>query len=74
MLTVCEPGDTPKSPLWFTDTLTDSADAGAGLAVTVNMALPPSVMPVPAVMLTSGTAAGAVKPLMSKVKLPVCWS
>ena len=35
-------------------TLTDSAELGAGLALTVNDALPPSVTAEPAVMLTSG--------------------
>ena len=56
MLTVCEPVVTPKSPLWATLTLTNRADAGTGLAVTVKVALPPSVMSFPAAMLISGAS------------------
>jgi len=41
-----------------TTTLTDNGVAGAGLAVTVNTALPPSITPDPAVTLTSGFGGG----------------
>ena len=57
-VTVLVPVDTPKSPVWVTVSDTDSGDAGAGLAVTVNDALVPSVTPGPAVTLTSGVADG----------------
>ena len=54
MVTVRDPVVTPKSPVWLTAIVTDSAAWGAGLAVKVKTALPPSVMSSPAVMLTSG--------------------
>ena len=53
-MTVREPVDAPKFPSWLTVTLTDSGELGAGLAVTVKLAFPPSVIPLPAVMLTTG--------------------
>ena len=58
MLTVWAPVVAPKSPSWVTVTLTDSASLGAGVAVTVNVASPPSVTPLPAVTLISGVAGG----------------
>ena len=58
MLTVWVPVVAPKSPTWPTVTLTDSGAVGAGLAVTVKLALPPSVTPPPAVILISGVAGG----------------
>ena len=54
-VTVREPGDTPKSPAAVTATVTSNPADGAGTAVTVNTASPPSVTPAPAVMLTSGS-------------------
>ena len=57
-VTVREPGDTPKSPDCATDTVTVSGEDGAGSAVTVNVASPPSAIPPPAATLTTGTAAG----------------
>ena len=46
----------PKSPLCITVTLTASGAVGAGSAVTVNIAVPPSVIPEPAVTLIVGSA------------------
>ena len=57
MLTVCAPVVAPKSPTWPTVALTDSGALGAGLAVTVKLALPPSVTPLPAVIATRGAFA-----------------
>ena len=45
-----------KLPVWDTVRLTVSADAGAGDAVTVNVASPPSVTGAPAVMLATGAS------------------
>ena len=58
MVTDLVPVDTPHSPDWATATDTVRADAGAGSAVTVKPAVPPSVTPRPAVMLTSGAGSG----------------
>ena len=57
-LTVRVPVGAPKSPDCATVTLTVSGAVGAGLADTVNEASPPSVIPLPAVTLTSGTTTG----------------
>ena len=75
MVTVWEPGAAPKSPLWVTATLTGRSAVGAGLALSTNMALPPSVTSPPEAMLTSGPTAGCVtsRPLIAKVKPPVWW-
>ena len=59
-VTVCEPGVTPKSPVWATATVTSNAAVGAGTADTVNTASPPSLMPLPAVMLISGSGCTTV--------------
>ena len=59
-VTVREPVTAPKSPDWATVTLTDNGCGGAGLAVTVNEASPPSVIPLPAVTLISGVTGGGV--------------
>ena len=58
MLTVREPVLAPKSPTWPTVTLTVSSALGAGLAVTVNWASPPSVTSLPAMTLISGCVGG----------------
>ena len=59
MATVREPGVTPKSPVCVTLRFTVMVALGAGLAVTVNVALLPSVTaPASAVMETVGVAAG----------------
>ena len=48
------------APAWASDSLTVSALAGAGSAVTVKLASPPSVTgEVPAEMLSSGTASSS---------------
>ena len=44
----------PKSPLCETPTLTVIGLAGAGLAVIVKVAVPPSMIPLPPAMLNSG--------------------
>ena len=64
-VTVREPVDAPNSPFWLTDTLTDSGELGAGLAVTVNVASPPSVIALPAVMLTAGVMTSGAASLSS---------
>ena len=46
----------PKSPLWETPTLTVIGLAGAGLAVMVKVAAPPSMIPPAAVMVSSGVS------------------
>ena len=46
-VTVAAP-DAPQLPLWVTPMLTVIGLAGAGLALIVNVAVPPSVMPLPA--------------------------
>ncbi|MXX81570.1 MAG: hypothetical protein F4Y69_11175, partial [Chloroflexi bacterium] len=56
IVTVREPVVTPNSPCWLTVTLTESGELGAGLAVSVKLAFPPSVMAPPSVMLTTGVA------------------
>ena len=60
MLTGCAPAETPKAPLCATLTLTSRLAVGAGLALRVKLALSPSVMPLPAVILISG-AAGVIE-------------
>ena len=57
-VTVREPVETPKSPVWATVTLTDNGADGAGLAATVKLAFAPSVTPAPAATLTSGVTGG----------------
>ena len=53
-VTVREPSDTAKSPLWVTATVTSRPAAGTGLAESVKVAAPPSVTFAPAAMVTSG--------------------
>ena len=48
-------------------TFTSRFADGAGLALTVKLALPPSVMPLPPVILTTGSGGVAVLKLTSKV-------
>ena len=45
-----------KSPLWPTVSVTSSGAAGTGLAETVKEADVPSVTPLPAAMLTTGSS------------------
>ena len=57
METVRFPVVTPYSPAAAIVTLTASGEAGAGLAVSVKTALPPSVTALPAETVTSGSGA-----------------
>ena len=54
IVTVCDPVLTPKSPPAATVTGTARSDAGAGVAVRVNVTFSPSLPPCDAVMFTSG--------------------
>ena len=56
MVTLCEPVATPKAPVAETVTLTSIAACGVGLAVTVKLALAPSVTSPSEAMLSSGTS------------------
>ena len=59
IVTVCDPVETPQSPSWLTLTLTVNGAGGAGSAVIVNTALLPSVTPLPAVTLISGSGSSS---------------
>ena len=56
IVTVCDCAETPKSPTVVTAIVTSRLVEGAGSAVTVNVASPPSVMVAPAVILISSSA------------------
>ena len=57
MVAVRAPVVAPKSPSWATVTSTVSGASGAGVAVTVKLALAPSVIALPAVIDTRGAFA-----------------
>ena len=59
-VTVREPVLAPQWPHWPTVRFTVSGCDGAGLAVTVNTASPPSLTRLPAVAVTTGTAGDGV--------------
>ena len=54
------PAATPQAPSVATATVTGRSADGAGVAVTVKTALPPSVTAAPPVTLTAGTVTGGV--------------
>ena len=58
MVTVCGPAAMPYAPVAATVTLTARSAAGAGLAVSVKVALPPSVTAFPADSVTAGVSGG----------------
>ena len=67
-VTVREPVVAPYSPSWLTVTLTVRSASGAGLALTVKDAVPPSVTPLPAVTLTSGPAASSLSRTLTEAE------
>ena len=70
IVTFCVPEAMPQSPSAVISTVTASAVCGAGLAVRVKTALPPSVMSAPAAMPTSDISVSP--PDTASVKAPVC--